>query len=297
MSLFSIGRGDSWIVARAAGDTTEHGPTLTPSAFRAIFSGVSRISRRQALCLPALLAAAPPPRWRCEELRRHQAPEANQAVAVDESHFYAIGNHAIAKYDKKSGKRLAGWECERGKPLIHLNSGVVRSGALYCAHSTYPVVPMVSSIEIWDAKTLRHTGTHSFGIYTGSATWVDFRGDEPYVTFAHYRNRAAEPNRDPRWTSLVQFDSRWRRVQGWVYPPEVIAKLGDYSISGGVFTPRDRIFCTGHDNPEIYVLSFPHGGSTLILEDTFAVPNAGRESRWTLPTPAFSTASTVESAR
>jgi hypothetical protein len=144
---------------------------------------------------------------------------------------------------------------------------------------------------------VRHTGTHSFGIYTGSATWVDFRGDEPYVTFAHYRNRAAEPNRDPRWTSLIQFDSGWRRVQGWVYPPEVIAKLGDYSISGGVFTPRDRIFCTGHDNPEIYVLSFPHGGSTLILEDTFAVPNAGRESRWTLPTPAFSTASTVESAR
>jgi hypothetical protein len=199
----------------------------------------TRISRRQALCLPALLV--PPPRWRCEELRRFAAPEAGQAVAVDDSHFYAIGNHVLAKYDKKSGKRMAGWECERGKPLVHLNSGVVRAGALYCAHSNYPGVPITSSIEIWDAKTLRHTATHSFGIYAGSATWVDFRSGDPYVTFGHYGNRAAEPGRDSRWTTLIRFDSQWRRVQAWVYPEEVVARLGQYSISGGVFAPQDRI--------------------------------------------------------
>jgi hypothetical protein len=34
---------------------------------------------------------------------------------------------------------------------------------LHCAHSNDPGVPTVSSIEMWDAKTLRHTGSHSFG--------------------------------------------------------------------------------------------------------------------------------------
>ena len=233
------------------------------------------LSRRGALCLPLLLAA-PARRWRCEELRRFAAAEAHQAVAVDESHFYAIGNHVVAKYDKKTGRRVAGWECERGKPLIHLNSGAVRAGVLHCAHSNYPAVPMASSIERWDAGTLEHTGSHSFGIYAGSATWIDFRLGEPHVTFGHYGNRAAEPGRDPRWTTLVQFDANWRRLQAWVYPDEVISRLGQYTISGGVFAPGDRILCTGHDNPEIYVLTFPKGGSTLVLEDTFAVPNHGQ---------------------
>ena len=117
------------------------------------------ISRRAALSLTlsstvfrSRLRAAG---WRSEEVRRFAAPEANQAVAVDASHFYAIGNHVVAKYDKKTGKRLAAWEGEKARPLIHLNSGIVRNGILYCAHSNYPGIPMVSSIEMWNTKTMR----------------------------------------------------------------------------------------------------------------------------------------------
>ncbi len=195
---------------------------------------------------------------------------------MDERCFYAIGNHAVAKYDKVSGKRLDGWECERGRPLIHLNSGVVRAGVLYCAHSNYPGVPMVSSIEMWDTTTLRHNGSHSFGIFAGLATWVDFHQGHRYVCFGHYANRAAEPNRDPRWTTLIQFDEVWTPRQSWVYPDEVLAKLGQYTISGGVFTPGETIFCTGHDNAEVYVLRIPEGGSTLVLESVFETPNKGQ---------------------
>jgi hypothetical protein len=241
-----------------------------------------RLTRREALAVPlsiAILRAAPS-RWRSEEVQRYATPEANQAVAVDADHFYAIGNHVIAKYGKKDGKRLTSWECEKGKPLIHLNSGIVRSGVLYCTHSNFPGVPMTSSIEMWDTGTLRHISTHSFGSFVGSATWLDFYEGRRYVTFGHYGNRAAEPNRDPRWTSLLEFDSDWRRLQGWVYPEEVVSRLGQYTISGGVFGPEGKIFCTGHDNPEIYVLRFPQGGSTLVLEDTFSTPNHGQGIAW-----------------
>ncbi len=242
------------------------------------------ISRRTALSLTfsstlfrSRLRAA---EWRSEEVRRFAAPEANQAVAVDASHFYAIGNHVVAKYDKKTGKRLAAWEGEKARPLIHLNSGIVRNGILYCAHSNYPGIPMVSSIEMWNTKTMRPSGTFSFGISAGSATWIDFRGNHSYVTFGHYGNRAAEPNRDARWTSLIQFDAEWRRLQSWVYPDALVAKLGEYTISGGAFGPDGRMYCTGHDNPELYVLSFPAGGSTLVLEGGFATPNHGQGICW-----------------
>ena len=222
------------------------------------------------------------------EIRRFQAAEAHQAVAVDARHFYAIGNHVIGQYDKKSGKRLAGWECEKAQPLIHLNSGVVHDGVLYCAHSNYPEVPMVSSIEMWDTKTMKHSGSYSLGIDTGSLTWIDFVDSRRYVVFGHYRGRAGEPNRDPRYTSLIECDADWRRLRGWVFPPEVISKLGDFTISGGTFGPDGRLFCTGHDHPEIYILTFPSGGSVLQLEGVFHAPNPGqgiafdRSDPWTM---------------
>jgi len=113
----------------------------------------------------------------------------------------------------------------------------------------------------------------------GSATWIDFRQDRWYVTFGHY-GKAGEPNRDARYTSLVEFDTEWRRLQGWAYPDALISKLGEYTISGGTFATDGRLFCTGHDNPEIYVLKFPEGGAALILESAFSAPNHGQDIAW-----------------
>jgi hypothetical protein len=222
------------------------------------------VTRRFLLSSPTLLLAA----RRAEELRRFPAAEAHQAVAVDADHFYAIGNHVIGKYDKRSGKRVAGWQCEKGQPLIHLNSGVVRDNVLYCAHSNYPAVPMTSSIEMWNTRTLRPSGSHSFGIFEGSATWVDFRDGRWYVTFGNYT--------DARLTSLVEFDTEWRRLRAWTYPDAVTAKLGKYTVSGGTFDSTGRLYCTGHDDPEMYVLRFPEDGSTLVLQETIAVANQGQ---------------------
>ena len=92
---------------------------------------------------------------------------------MDADHFYAITNRRIGKYDKRSGEQVGFWEGEAEGPIIHLDGGIVLDGQLYCAHSNYPGVPMVSSTEIFDTETMDHVGSHSFGIFGGSATWLD----------------------------------------------------------------------------------------------------------------------------
>ena len=122
---------------------------------------------------------------------------------------------------------------------------------------------MTSSVEVWDTESLEHIGSHSFGIMQGSLTWVDRRGEDWYACFAHYSNRAREPNRDPSWTSVVKFDDDWRRLESWVFPVEMIEKFGEYSSSGGAFGPDGRLYVTGHDHRKLYILDFPSAGSVL----------------------------------
>src|SRR5262245_36679248 len=247
--------------------------------------GLMSYSLAYELVFPQSAAAEPRSMRKYQELKRYVAPEARQGVAVDSSHFYAVGNSSVAKYDKASGARLAGWECPEGKPLIHLNSGAVVEGKLYCAHSNYPGVPMTGSIEIWDARTMKHIGSHSFGIDNGSTTWADFHREHWYVGFAHYQNKGAEPNRDPRWTSVVKFNQAWHRLEGWVFPPEVLNRFAGYSCSGGVIDDEGLLYCTGHDAPEIYVLKFPEGGSVLELVETIEVTFPGQGLAWDRSNP------------
>ena len=135
-----------------------------------------------SLLLVAAAGAQPTPApGRAETLRRYAAPEARQAVAVDASSFYAITNREIGRYDRKTGARVAHWRGEDDGPFIHLNSGVVIDGRLYCAHSNYPGVPMVSSIEVFDGATLRHVESVPLGIGHGSATWIDRHDDARWV--------------------------------------------------------------------------------------------------------------------
>src|SRR4051812_31682762 len=104
---------------------------------------------RTLLCLFLLTVSAVfAGEWNHEEQRRFPAPEANQGVAVDARHFYAITNHALGKYDKTTGERLLSWDGGKNGPLKHLNAGVVLDGKLFCAHSNFPEMPEQSSVEI-----------------------------------------------------------------------------------------------------------------------------------------------------
>lgn len=210
------------------------------------------------------------------ELRRYSAPAARQGVAVDAEHFYAIGNRRIEKYDRRTGEKRREWVSPEDGPIVHLNAGIVLDGVIHCAHSNFPDVPMWSSIERFDAETLAHLGSQSFGIAEGSATWVDRREGAWWVAFANYRGRGGVPGRDPAWTSLVKFDDRWRRVAGFVYPPEVIERFGRYSNSGGAWGADGLLYITGHDAEEVYALRLPSAGSVLELAEILPVPFPGQ---------------------
>jgi hypothetical protein len=139
---------------------------------------------------------------------------------------------------------------------------------------------MTSSIEIFDGDTLQHVGSHSFGIYEGSATWVDRQGDSWWVAFAHYEGRGGTEGKAPSWTSLVRFDAGWRRQEGLTYPPRVIERFAGRSNSGGAWGPDGLLYATGHDAAELYVLGRPRAGSALELLEILPIEAAGQGIAW-----------------
>ncbi len=215
-----------------------------------------------------------------QELRRFKAAEARQAVAVDANHFYAIDNRAIGKYDKRTGERVGGYLEPDGGGIHHLNSGIVLDGQLYCANSNYPGVPMLSSIEIFDTETLEHVGSHSFGMLSGSATWIDRRDGLWWVGFGNYEGRGGIPGRGTGWTEIALYDDQWRRVGGYGFPAKAIEYFGTRSNSGTTFGPDGLLYATGHDEAELYVLRIPRAGAALEFVEVLSVAAEGQGIAW-----------------
>ncbi len=196
---------------------------------------------------------------------RFNAQEAHQGVAIDGQYVYAIGTKSIGKYEKVSGALLKRWRSSPEELIIHLDSGVVVDGLLYCAHSNYPQIPMTGSVEIWDTDTLKHIGSHSFGIAPGSCTWVDRYDGYWWAVFAHYEGKGGYPNKGNDWTTLVKYDDRWQPLESWVFHPDVLRRFAPYSCSGGSWGVDDLLYCSGHDRSELYVMEIPKAGSVLKL--------------------------------
>jgi len=191
-----------------------------------------------------------------------KTPEARQGVAVDADFFYTVNSTGIGKYAKKTGSPVLSWKDTTGK-IIHLDGGVVIKDRLYCAHSNYPGIPMTSSIEIFSTKDLRHAGSHSFGIRYGSCTWADFYHNSWWVCFAHYDQFRKDIGKGSEWTLLVRFDKEWNEEESWTFPPNVISEIKPMSVSGGSWGPDGRLYITGHDSTEVYILKLPQSGSVL----------------------------------
>ncbi|MET0090773.1 MAG: hypothetical protein ABW068_12305 [Candidatus Thiodiazotropha sp.] len=226
--------------------------------------------------------------WQTDEF---EIPEANQAVGVDKDHFYAIDNHTIAKYTK-AGDFVASWESSVEEPILHLDSAAVVDGKIYCSHSNYRTLPMTSSIEIWDARTLQHIDSHSLGIQYGSLTWLDVHDGYWWGTFANYDKEAKLPDGSSAGvpyairtggkinTTLVKFDENWRVLESWILPVELLDKFENMSNSGGSWGPDGNLYITGHDPAEIYRIRFPKAGSILEVAETIPLNIRGQGVAW-----------------
>lgn len=285
--LFELDERGKILNRLSIGTSGDEKPTvLVPVGERMVLGGFSTALARtaqardeangRAVFLHALEGEDLSPQPRYRELGRFAAPEARQGVAVDADYLYVVGNARIGRYSKETLERDLLWSCPEGDPLIHMNDGIVEKGQLWTAHSNYPEIPMQSSLEIWDLPGLQHRGNQSFGIRWGSLTWVDFHEGSWFACFAHYSNRAAEPNRNPSWTQLIRFTDDFTMKEGYAFPASLVERFGRYSSSGGAFGPDGRLYITGHDHRELYVLELPEFGSELVWVDTIPFTSEGQ---------------------
>jgi hypothetical protein len=210
-------------------------------------------------------------------------PEANQGVGVDERYFYAVDNQAIAKYDKTTGKPVQKWQGQSDGPIVHLDGAMLMDGKLYAAHSNYPGWPMTSSVEIFDAATMEHVGTHSFGVRWGSLTWVDWHDGHWWMTFANYDQRIG-PGQTPYGgkanTVVIEMTEAFEPVQSWTLPNEVLERFEDMSNSGGSWGPDGFLYLSGHDPAEVYKMTLPEAGSVLRLVEIIPLNIRGQGIAW-----------------
>lgn len=219
-------------------------------------------------------------------VRKVPAFDAIQGVAVDSDYFYAINDYSITKHNKTSGRALLQWNGGPYGSIIHLDGGVVIGNTLWAPHSNYDQVPITSSIETWDTETLEHIGSHSFGIYRGSLTWIDRRPEDGvwFGTFANY-DRVQPGQTQPYGltmnTQLVQFNSDWSVNRSFIYPEALWESFSPMSNSGGSFGPDGWLYITGHDATEVYVMNLPSAGSIMTWVATIWTPSiAGQGIAW-----------------
>ncbi len=217
--------------------------------------------------------------WSFTELRRYPAPEAIQGVAVDKNFFYAIDSRAIGKYRKDTGELVTRWEDEEDGRFRHLNAGVVHEERLYCAHSNYPKMPREASLEVWDTKTLKHV--ESINIVpnpAGTFTWADRRDGVWYGAFCFYSSR----NEDPTQTRLVKFDGEWKVSESWAFPAGILERFAKRSCSGGSFDAQGRLFISGHDERELYLIDTPAANREFLWLASVPVGAPGQAFAWDL---------------
>lgn len=241
---------------------------------------IAALAMSACLTLGPVAALAAPT---LEQIGEFAVKEANQGVGVDATHFYAVDNFTIGKYDKKTGQLVKKWQGDKNGPILHLDSAMLMDGKLYCAHSNWPDWPMTSSLEVFDAATLEHVSTHSFGIQYGSLTWVDWHDGYWWMTFANY-DRLMGPNKTPYGhkanTLMVKFTRDLRSLESWTLPRSILDKFEDMSNSGGSWGPDGFLYLSGHDPAEIYRMRLPKAGSVLELVDVIPMNIRGQGIAW-----------------
>ncbi|MDX2642513.1 hypothetical protein PV341_02830 [Streptomyces sp. PA03-1a] len=230
------------------------------------------------------VAKAAPTEYTAELRHTFAAFDARQGVAVDRKYFYAVNNQTITKHDKATGRPLLQFVGDADGPIIHMDSATVVGDKLYAATSNYNTTPEKSSVEVFDTRTMKHVDTFSFGIDRGSLTWLDRHDGAWWAAFANYDKPPAgstEPYGGTDNTQIVKLDDRFRVVEAWTLPQELLDKIRPMSNSGGSWGPDGRLWITGHDYDEAYVMDVPSEGSDLRWVATVKLPDVeGQAIAW-----------------
>jgi hypothetical protein len=137
---------------------------------------------------------------------------------------------------------------------------------------------------MWDVETMRHIGSHSFGIYRGSITWVDQHEGCWYGALANYDK--VQPGQNQPYgltmnTQLVQMNDNFEVTRAWIFPEMLYDTFSPMSNSGGSFGPDGWLYITGHDASAAYVVKLPSAGSVVIWVATISLPDiAGQGIAW-----------------
>jgi hypothetical protein len=229
-------------------------------------------------------AAAEPPSFVATPDKTFDAFDAHQGVAVDKKYFYAVNNQSITKVDRTTGQPVLQFVSASDGPIIHMDSATVVGDKLYVAASDYDSAPEESSIEVFDTKTMRHLSTFSFGIERGSLTWLDRHDGAWWGGFANYDevpDGTTQPYGGTDNTQIVKMDDKFRIEQAWSVPEEILSRFKPMSNSGGSWGPDGRLWITGHDLDEAYVMELPKAGSQLQWDATVQLPKVeGQAIAW-----------------
>ena len=253
-------------------------------AAAALTAGTGLATAQASAPAAAPARAGDPPVLTATLTRSYATFDAHQAVAVDRRSFYVVDNRHITKHDRATGKPLLQFVSPDDGPIIHMDSAAVVGDRLYTAHSNYDESPMKSSIEVYDTRTLRHVQTYSFGIDRGSLTWLDRHDGAWWAGFANYDkvpDGQTAPYGGTDNTQVVKMDDHFQVVSSWTIPQTILDRFKPMSNSGGSWGPDGRLWLTGHDLGEAYVMELPAAGSDLRWIATVTLPGVeGQGIAW-----------------
>ncbi len=227
------------------------------------------------LCAAAVSLAGPAMAQQARSERVIAADGARQGVASDGENIYVIDNNTITRIAIADQKITGEWTGDKDL-FPHLNSCTVVSAELVCASSNYPAVPQLSTVEIFDLASLEHKDSVALGPMPGSLTALDRHDGKWWATFANYDDRGTPEGRSHRDSFVAQLDDDFRITRMWGLPDTVLQRLAPSSISGASWGEDGLLYLSGHDKPEIYVVTLPRAGGVLTHVATIGIDTHGQ---------------------
>jgi hypothetical protein len=191
-----------------------------------------------------------------------------QGAAADEKHVYAVSSTHVARYDRKTGKRLGVATTPDTK---HLNSGFVWKGKVYCAHSNYPKAPEESDIRVFDPANDTLTVFHSFKDPPGSLVW-NIRDKEDAAWWCCFAKYGKEKNAG---TLVLKMDNDFKELARWTFPKNVTDDWDGMSASGGIWD-GETMLVSHHHFKVLYRLRLPKQGTELEFVEAVRCPFPGQ---------------------